>query len=184
MGSLIFVFGGVRSGKSTYAEERARETGGDRVLLVATAEAKDEEMVERIRQHRESRPAAWRTVEAPRETADAIRAAVGEAKVVVVDCLSMLVSNILLSMAGEDDPSYFAPAIEEKMREEIGALAACASEIDAELIVVSNEVGMGVVPPSAAGRAYRDLLGRANQIVAEAADEVILMVAGIQMRVK
>ncbi len=184
MGSLIFVLGGVRSGKSTYAEERAEQIGGDRVLMVATAEAKDDEMVERVRQHRESRPAAWRTVETPQHPAAAIRSAVGDAKVVLVDCLAMLVSNILLSMAGEDDQSYFDPSIEQMMRDKVNALIACASELDADLIVVSNEVGMGVVPPSASGRAFRDLLGRANQLVAEAADEVILMVAGIQMRVK
>ncbi len=184
MGSLIFVLGGVRSGKSTYAEERAAEIGGSRVLMVATAEAKDEEMVERIRQHRENRPAAWRTVDASQNPAAAIRSALGEAKVVLVDCLSMLVSNILLSMADDDDQSYFDPSIEQKMRDEVGAIVRCVSEIDADLIVVSNEVGMGVVPPSAAGRAFRDLLGRANQLVAEAADEVILMVAGIQMRVR
>ncbi|MBN1122092.1 MAG: bifunctional adenosylcobinamide kinase/adenosylcobinamide-phosphate guanylyltransferase [Anaerolineae bacterium] len=185
MGNLIFVLGGVRSGKSTYAEARAEEIGGDRVLMVATAEAKDEEMAERIRQHRENRPAAWRTVEASQNPAGAIRSAVGDAKVVLVDCLSMLVSNILLSMASaEDDGSYFDSTIEQEMRDEVCAIVRCASEIDADMIVVSNEVGMGVVPPSAAGRAFRDLLGRANQLVAEAADEVILMVAGIQMRVK
>jgi adenosylcobinamide kinase/adenosylcobinamide-phosphate guanylyltransferase len=123
-------------------------------------------------------------VEASQNPAAAIRSAVGEAKVILVDCLAMLVSNILLSVAGENDRSYFDPSIEQEMRDEVGAVVRCASEIDADVIVVSNEVGMGVVPPSASGRAFRDLLGRANQLVAEAADEVILMVAGIQMRVK
>ena len=191
MGNLILILGGARSGKSTYAEQRAYELGGDRVLYVATAEAKDEEMRQRVVKHRASRPASWRTLEAPENVGQAIRQAAGERPVILVDCLTVLVSNRLLAASGPEEDPFDAPsadpfdeAIEADVLAEVEALAACAREIDANLIVVSNEAGMGVVPPYELGRAYRDLLGRANQVLARHADEVHFLIAGIPMRVK
>jgi adenosylcobinamide kinase/adenosylcobinamide-phosphate guanylyltransferase len=191
MGKLILVLGGVRSGKSAYAEQRARELGGDRVLYVATAETKDEEMRQRVAKHRQNRPGAWRTLEASRDVGMAIRAQAADASVILVDCLTFLVANRLIEASGPyenpfDDPTTdpFDRAIEADIVREVEALASCAGDLSADMIVVSNEVGMGVVPPYELGRAYRDILGRANQEMARRADEVVLLVAGIPMQVR
>ena len=105
MGKLILILGGARSGKSTFAEMRARELGGDSVLYVATSETKDEEMAERVEKHRTERSSAWGTVEAPRNVAQALRAARSEATVVLLDCMTFLVANHLMDAAApEDDP--------------------------------------------------------------------------------
>lgn len=191
MGRLILVLGGARSGKSSYAEGRARELGGDSVLYVATSEAKDEEMAARIARHRAARPPAWGAVEAPRGVAQAIRQARSGQKVVLVDCVSFLVSNHLMAAAGPEGDPFDAPSadpfdeqIEAQVLAEVEALAACAREQDVTMLAVSNEVGLGLVPAYALGRAYRDILGRANQALARYADEVLLLVAGIPMKVK
>jgi adenosylcobinamide kinase / adenosylcobinamide-phosphate guanylyltransferase len=191
MGQLIFILGGVRSGKSSYAEKIAREQGGDDVLYVATAEVKDDEMQDRAEKHRTSRPSTWRTLEAPYKVGERIKENVADSKIILVDCITMLVANHLLGAAGpKDDPfgdpsaDPFNPAIEAAIIEEAKALAACAHDGDADMLVVSNEVGMGVVPAYDLGRAYRDMLGRANQELARHADQVYLLVAGLPMKVK
>ncbi len=191
MGKLILVLGGARSGKSTFAEQRAREVGGDNVLYVATSEVKDEEMRQRAIKHRQSRPAAWQTLEAPLGVGEAIRQAGDGARAILIDCLTVLAANRLVAATGDysdpfDDPQHdpFDPAIEAAVVAEVEAIVACARDLPAEVIVVSNEVGMGVVPPYELGRAYRDVLGRANQVLARHADEVTLLVAGIAMPVK
>ena len=191
MGKLTLILGGARSGKSTFAEMRAKELGGDSVLYVATSETKDEEMVERVEKHRADRPFAWGTVEAPRNVAQAIRAAGSEAKVVLLDCMTFLVANHLMDAAAPEDDPFDNPSA-DPFDVQIGAdgvaegeaLVAYVQETDVELLIVSNEVGLGVVPPYELGRAYRDILGRANQILARHADEVQLLVAGIPMKVK
>lgn len=182
MGKLSLILGGARSGKSTYAEKLAKEIGGDSVLYVATAETKDEEMRERIMKHRAARPAAWRTVEAPRGIAQAIRQERSGQRVILIDCITLLVSNLLLEGEETDDP--FHPKKEASVDAEIDALLDFVSQTDADFLLVSNEVGMGLVPPYALGRAYRDILGRANQVLASHANEVCLLVAGIPMKVK
>ncbi len=191
MGRLILVLGGARSGKSSYAEGRARELGGDEVLYVATSEAKDDEMVARVARHRAARPPAWGTVEAPRSVAQAIRQARSGEQVVLVDCITFLVSNHLITAAGPEGDPFDAPSadpfderIEAGVIAEVEALAAYAREQDVTMLVVSNEVGLGLVPAYELGRAYRDILGRANQVLARYADEVLLLVAGIPMKVK
>lgn len=191
MGKLILVLGGARSGKSTYAETRARELGGDAVLYVATAEAKDEEMRERARKHQAQRPASWRTLEAPRHVGERIRATLRDERVVLLDCVAVLSANVLIELTGPYDQDAFAepkdpfnPAIEQAIQAEVTALIAAVDAFEGTLIIVSNEVGLGVVPPYELGRIYRDLLGRANQTLARRADEVYLLVAGIPMTVK
>ena len=191
MGRLTLILGGARSGKSTFAENTARELGGDSVLYVATSEAKDEEMQQRVANHRSARPPAWGTLEAPRNVAQALRQESRAARVVLLDCMTFLVANHLMDAAAPrenpfDDPSGdpFDPRIEAKVVAEVEALVAYIQEFNIEMLVVSNEVGLGVVPPYELGRAYRDILGRANQIVARHADEVHLLVAGIPMKVK
>ena len=173
---LCFVLGGVRSGKSGFALSLA-EQRGERVTFIATAQAGDEEMRERIARHRQSRPGHWRTVEAPTRIGDALSAA-ADAEVVVIDCLGLLVAN-LMGRAEQE-----AAEAEALVEEEIAALLAAHRGGGATLIVVSNEVGMGVVPPYPAGREFRDLLGRVNQRVAQAADRVYWMLAGLPIEVK
>ncbi|MGD8406757.1 MAG: bifunctional adenosylcobinamide kinase/adenosylcobinamide-phosphate guanylyltransferase [Anaerolineales bacterium] len=191
MGKLTLILGGARSGKSSFAEERARELGGDSVLYLATSETKDDEMVERVEKHRSERPSAWGTLEAPRNVAQALRRGRSGEKVVLLDCMTFLVANHLMEAAAPEDDPFDAPSadpfdvqIEAEVVAEVEVLIEYLQEADVEMLVVSNEVGLGVVPPYELGRAYRDILGRANQILARHADEVLLFVAGIPMKVK
>jgi len=191
MGKLTLILGGARSGKSSFAEQRARELGGEGVLYIATSETKDEEMHQRVEKHRLARPSAWETLEAPRNVADLLRQKNSAANVVLLDCVTFLVANHLMDAAAPkddpfDDPSAdpFDPRIEAEVVAEVEALVRYVQESEVELLAVSNEVGSGVVPPYELGRAYRDILGRANQILARHADEVQLLVAGIPMKLK
>ncbi|RME74975.1 MAG: bifunctional adenosylcobinamide kinase/adenosylcobinamide-phosphate guanylyltransferase [Chloroflexi bacterium] len=176
---LILILGGARSGKSDYAEKLAAELGGSGVLYAATAEIKDEEMARRIEAHRRARPAHWRTVEAPRRVAAALSAVGDLPPVVLLDCLTLLVSNIILALEGEPQET-----VEAAVSAEIDELVALARDRQVTLIVVSNEVGLGLVPPYPLGRLYRDVLGRANQKLAAQADRVVFMVAGLPLVVK
>ena len=179
----ILIIGGARSGKSRFAQELALKSG-KAVLFVATAEAGDEEMRQRIEEHQRSRPAAWSTLEATTHIGSQITNQIGGAKVVVVDCITLLISNIFSQYSHQTDEQIDAPLIEKKVTTEISELVECINQIDASFIMVTNEVGTGLVPVSRAARLYRDLLGKANQILAEHADEVYLMVAGLPVPIK
>jgi adenosylcobinamide kinase / adenosylcobinamide-phosphate guanylyltransferase len=170
---LTLFTGGARSGKSARAEQYAARIGGP-VLYLATAEARDAEMRQRIAHHQERRPPGWATREEPLAVA-AVLEGVAPGTTVLLDCLSLLVSNLLL--ANEHDPE---PVVES----EVAAIIAAVHTRDLRLIVVSNEVGMGIVPAYALGRVYRDLLGRANQRIAAAAAEVYLVVCGIAVELR
>ena len=175
MGQLFFVTGGARSGKSSYAERLAARQPHP-VSYLATLEPLDKEMRVRIARHQGQRPEEWVTVEAPR----ALAATYGQLpaqRCVLIDCLSLWVSNRLLLLGETPEPDAIA-ALEQELVDELDKLLSLTSTRDADTIVVSNEVGSGVVPPSALGRAYRDLLGRANQYVASRADRAWLLVAG------
>jgi len=179
MGRLTLILGGARSGKSSYAEAQAAMSTGA-VLYVATAEAWDDEMRARIAAHRAQRPAHWQTVEAPQQVGAAIAAAMTPAiTCVVVDCITLLASNVVIALpedAADDATAALLP--------EIDALLAVCAQSSADWFVVSNEVGLGIVPAYPLGRVYRDALGRANQRLAAAADRVLFMVAGLPMTVK
>jgi adenosylcobinamide kinase/adenosylcobinamide-phosphate guanylyltransferase len=180
MGRLTLILGGARSGKSSYAEAQAALIG-DAVLYVATAEAWDDEMRARIAAHRTQRPTGWRTVEASRQTGAAIAATLTpDVACVVVDCITLLASNVVIALP-EDASADDATAA---LMTEIDALLAACAQSDADWFVVSNEVGLGIVPAYPLGRIYRDALGRANQRLATAADRVLFMVAGLPMTVK
>jgi adenosylcobinamide kinase/adenosylcobinamide-phosphate guanylyltransferase len=176
---LTLILGGARSGKSAFAQRLATERGRT-VLYVATAEAGDEEMAGRIAVHRAQRPALWQTLEATRGVGIAIRAEPRRADVILVDCLTLLASNVISPLP---EP-VTAEVVETALNAEVEALLAAYAEGDAEWIVVSNEVGLGLVPPYPLGRVYRDALGRANQQLAAMADEVIFMMAGLPLRLK
>ncbi len=179
MGNITFVVGGARSGKSSYAERLALQNGGS-VLYVATAQAGDAEMEARIQAHRARRPATWRTLEAPLKVGAAVCQALEQepADVVLLDCLTLLASNVILRLP---ETAVESEAI-QTLLEEVDALLACMEKSNARWIIVSNEVGMGLVPPYPLGRVYRDALGRANQKLAAAAEEVVFMVAGCPLR--
>src|SRR5712691_741159 len=164
MGKLILILGGARSGKSTAAEQMARQIGGENVLFVATAGAGDDEMRERIAAHRSQRSPAWRTLEAPLKVSERLKETELPA-VVLVDCITLLASNILLTLPEDCTQSEANAAI----LGEIDDLLTLMPGQNSTWIVVSNEVGMGVVPPSRLGRLYRDALGTANQRLALAA---------------
>ena len=177
MGRLILILGGARSGKSTYAQRLSMERS-NRVLFIATAEALDQEMESRIATHKKERPHQWQTVEMSRKVGLTIKRKPVEADVVILDCLTMLVSNLLLEVA-QDENAPEEEAATALVMTEIDELLLAIKESDAEWIIVSNEVGLGLVPPYQLGRLYRDLLGRANQLIADIADEVYLLIAGI-----
>lgn len=176
--SIYLILGGARSGKSTYAETLAAQLG-QQVLYVATAEAKDDEMITRIEAHRQTRPATWQTLESPLNVGAQIAALDQPLDVVLLDCLTLLVTNILLGMENEPPET-----IDAAVQAELEAILAAQASLNVPLIVVSNEVGLGVVPPYPLGRLFRDVAGRANQQLAAKADVVRFMVAGLPMMVK
>jgi adenosylcobinamide kinase/adenosylcobinamide-phosphate guanylyltransferase len=169
---LILILGGAGSGKSAFAQRLAQQKA-EKVLFVATAEAKDSEMTMRIRRHRRRRPGQWHTVEEPLELARVIGEAMSH-QIAIVDCLTLWVSNLLQ-----------ANEAQKPSGQEATVLAAARGLVDAyekgeaTLIIVSNEVGMGLVPPYPMGRLYRDVLGGVNQLLAAQANRVYLMVAGL-----
>ena len=181
--NLTFILGGARSGKSALAEQRACAFGDD-VLYCAAAEVLDDEMRDRVMRHQERRPGSWRTVEAPHRAAEKLERALSEKTVscILFDCLSILTSNVLLTL---DENVGEAEAFEVLREEELNALLDSISRHPGiHWLIVSNEVGMGVVPAYKLGRTYRDLLGRANQLVASYAGEVLFMIAGIPVEIR
>lgn len=180
----ILILGGARSGKSRYAQKLAVELG-ERVLFAATGEARDDEMRQRINEHRRSRPPSWRILELPINVGRGIVAGIGDAQVVILDCLTLLVSNVIGECSAKSDPEAVdGRLLQETFDMQLGELLEAIDAVGASCLIVSNEVGMGLVPVNRLGRLYRDLLGRANQAVAGRADEVYLMVAGIPMQLK
>jgi adenosylcobinamide kinase/adenosylcobinamide-phosphate guanylyltransferase len=165
----LLVLGGARSGKSAYAQGLAEAYGSERLYL-ATARAGDEEMARRIARHRADRGEGWATLEEPLEIASALRAEARPGRVVVVDCLTLWLTNLML--AGREPGSAIA-----RLAEAIGALAGPA-------ILVSNEVGLGIVPEHKLGREFRDWQGRANREVAEACDAAVFIAAGLPVPLK
>ncbi len=180
MGKLTVILGGARSGKSAYAQRLAEKQGG-RVTFLATATADDDEMQARIARHRSERPEAWSTREIPHGIAASLRDHPLQADVVLLDCITLLVSNLLF-LDGADEPDE--SAVLARMDAEISGLLTLIENDSAEWIIVSNEVGLGLVPPTPLGRIYRDLLGRANCKLAAHADKVSWMVAGIPVPIE
>lgn len=182
MGKLTFILGGARSGKSTHALRLAEPQKG-RVAFIATATAEDDDMRSRITRHRAERPAHWQTLEIPRGVATALQNAHQNADLYLLDCLTLLVSNTLLFGVTDFDQIDEAAA-EARVTEEIHSLLEAITNSSADWIIISNEVGLGLVPPYPLGRIYRDLLGRANQQVAARASEVLWLVAGIPVPIQ
>jgi len=180
---FVLIIGGAGSGKSHFAQELAPKLG-EAVLFVATAEAGDEEMRQRIEQHKRARSAAWRTLEATSHLGSQIGEKIGKDQVVIVDCITLLDNNIFGQYSDQSGEQINAPLIEQGLIAEVGELIECIDRLDASFIIVTNEVGLGVVPANRMGRLYRDLLAKANRMLAQAADEVYLMVAGLPLQIK
>lgn len=171
MGKITFIIGGARSGKSSYALALAKKK--KKVAFIATCEPLDAEMKRRISLHRRNRPGHWLTVEEPRDLNKAFQEIGGRFDCVVIDCLTLLISNLILKGIGQK-------AIEEKVTRALRQL----KKIKGSAVLVSNEVGFGIVPQNKLSRGFRDVAGTINQLVAKEADEVILMVAGLPLRIK
>ncbi|MEW6400512.1 MAG: bifunctional adenosylcobinamide kinase/adenosylcobinamide-phosphate guanylyltransferase [Chloroflexota bacterium] len=177
--NITLILGGARSGKSSYAQSVAEESGKS-VTFLATAQALDEEMSARIKKHQAGRPAGWETLEVPRDVSSHVQQI--KTDVVILDCMTLLVTNLMMQFVKDDlvDEIPFTQAVQK----EVDDLIAGIRGQNQRWLIVSNEVGLGLVPPYQMGRVYRDLLGWSNQRLARAADSVILMVAGIPMVVK
>lgn len=178
MARVILILGGARSGKSRFAQQLAARLGGDDVLFVATAEAGDQEMRDRIAHHRSARPNAWQTVESPRNVGATLERATCDT--VVIDCLTLLVSNTLL----QDGDSPAAQVAQQRVADETERLLAACRRRSGHVLVVSGEVGLGIVPETPLGRLYRDCLGWMNQAIAAEADATYLLVAGLPINLK
>jgi len=213
---LVLITGGARSGKSSFAVQLASGLG-EMVLYIATAEVGDSEMEARIIRHRNNRPSSWRTIEVTEEPKTALKEA-GESEVILVDCLTLLVSNVMLKEIGgdigqgsedrgqelrvrsqeskvvgyeslvESNEAWDRPdemeRIEGRIVKIVKETLKAAKEIKSTVIIVTNELGLGIVPPYPLGRFYRDLMGTVNQQVATAADEVYFIVSGIPVKIK
>jgi adenosylcobinamide kinase/adenosylcobinamide-phosphate guanylyltransferase len=169
---IIFITGGARSGKSRFAEELARQFPGSRAYL-ATAQALDEEMAERVRRHRKNRSADWQTLEVPLEVPECISAEGNRFDLILLDCLTLWVSNLM--MAGLKGEEILAKG---------DLLVEACRKAKGSILLVGNEVGMGIVPDNAQARMFRDLSGLIQQKVAREADEVYLLVSGIAQKIK
>ncbi|HEX2172976.1 MAG TPA: bifunctional adenosylcobinamide kinase/adenosylcobinamide-phosphate guanylyltransferase [Dehalococcoidia bacterium] len=181
---MTLILGGARSGKSRHATDLASRSGGE-VVFLATGAPVDPEMADRIARHRRDRPPSWRTIEQSRDLATVLQA-LPLGTTVLIDGLGDVATEYLLAEASPDghlDPAALAQ-IEARLDAEVDGLVAAQRAAGIRLIVVSNEVGSGLVPPYPLGRYYRDILGRANQRLAAQADRVLLMVAGLPLTLK
>ena len=177
--SITLILGGARSGKSSHVQNLAEATGKS-VTFIATAQALDEEMTRRIQKHRLDRPASWETLEIPCDIASHVSQI--KSDVVILDCVTLLVSNLLMQFVKDDlvDEEPFIAAVQK----EVEALIETIHKQSQDWFIISNEVGLGLVPPYQMGRVYRDLLGWGNQRLAREADKVLFMVAGIPTTIK
>ena len=186
MAKTILITGGARSGKSTYAEKLAIEIS-PKVLYVATSIPFDEEMKERVKKHRERRPSNWDTFEGYKDLKDIFVDQNLDFDVVLLDCITIMVTNLLLEKTGENIESFSEQElshIEGEILKEVADFLDAAEETTKTIILVTNEVGFGIVPEYKSGRVFRDIAGRVNQYIANRAEEVSLVVCGIKVKVK
>lgn len=185
MRKIILVTGGARSGKSTFAEELAKKINGN-ILYVATSIPFDEEMKLRVEKHRAQRPGNWNTLEAYKDLDIHLKDKLKDYSGVLLDCMTIMVTNLFLENCADIDHISNTDAIniEERVQSEINKLLAVIQKNEVPFIIVTNEVGMGVVPEYPSGRIFRDVAGRANQMLAKEAEEVYLCVSGIPLKIK
>ncbi len=187
---MILVIGGARSGKSSFSEEKAQELQklhNSNVLYIASSIPFDDDMKDRVKKHKEQRPKSWYTLEEYKNFQLLYKKEEFlNSKVILLDCLTLMISNILLEYNGDFDkiPRSEIDKLEKDIIEEILKLINVCNEHNKELIIVSNEVGLGLVPPYRLGSIFRDIAGRANQLVAKMSNDVYLLTAGIPLKIK
>ncbi|EPR1454576.1 bifunctional adenosylcobinamide kinase/adenosylcobinamide-phosphate guanylyltransferase [Citrobacter koseri] len=180
---MILVTGGARSGKSRHAEALIADS--PQVLYIATSQIFDEEMAARIQHHRDGRPPHWRTAECWRHLDALITPDNAPEEAILLECITTMVTNLLFAMGGDTDPDNWDYAtMEQAIEDEIRALIDACQRCPAQVVLVTNEVGMGIVPENRLARHFRDIAGRVNQRLAAAADEVWLVVSGIGVKIK
>ena len=175
---IKLILGGARSGKSSFAEKIAYTEGGKDVIYLATAEVKDEEMEKRVAKHQQDRPEVWETIEEPYQVSKVLGKS-DQKQVVILDCITLLVSNLMLKKENKTMDEK-----EEFVMKEIKRLIKNAQKNKLKLILVANEVGMGIIPSHSLGREYRDIAGRVNQYLAQEAEEVYITWAGLPVEIK
>jgi adenosylcobinamide kinase/adenosylcobinamide-phosphate guanylyltransferase len=173
LNKIIFIIGGCRSGKSTYAMQTAEKVPAEQKIFIATCVPQDDEMKQRVARHQRERSQNWVTVEAPLDLPEAILQNNRKGDVILVDCLTLWVSNLLIEIGDEN-----------KIEDTISQLIKALEKATCPIVLVSNEVGTGIVPENKLARQYRDIIGLVNQAVAKTASKVIWMVAGIPVTVK
>ena len=186
MSHFVFILGGIKSGKSDYAEQLARdqqESQGKRVVYLATATVQDDETNERVRRHQARRPHEWLTEESPLEPQEVIARFDGQNAVIILDCLNFYLTNLLIEADADRDDADRERIIKGILRR-VEDLVAAVKGSDAHVIAVSNEVGQCLVALNRLGRIFQDIMGMAHQTVARAADEVYVVTAGIPQRIK
>ncbi|MDP4125518.1 MAG: bifunctional adenosylcobinamide kinase/adenosylcobinamide-phosphate guanylyltransferase [Bacillota bacterium] len=188
MSQFTLITGGARSGKSQFAELLAASTKRP-VIYIATAQVWDDEMARRVRKHQEQRPSTWRLIEEPQNIRETLLQLKDEDGVILLDCVTLWLSNLLLQ--GQTKPTSTSELnqvkfsdLEPQIAAEVDEVARLAREIKPQVIFVTNEIGQGIVPEYPLSRAYRDVVGRCNRILAQSANEVYLVVAGFPMEIK
>lgn len=172
MGKITFILGGARSGKSQFAIGLAKKTPKS-VIFIATATDSDKEMRERIKLHRKNRPSHWKTIEEPKKLAALVKGIPKKTELIIIDCMTIFISNLLLE--GKSD---------NFVENEIGLMLKNLAKARFNSLIVSNEVGMGIVPDNALARRFRDLAGKINQGIAKASNEVYFIVSGLRLKIK
>ncbi|AHF07148.1 bifunctional adenosylcobinamide kinase/adenosylcobinamide-phosphate guanylyltransferase [Desulfitobacterium metallireducens] len=187
MSNFILITGGARSGKSTFAEQLAAHPGRP-VIYIATAQVFDKEMAWRVQKHQQQRPSNWELIEEPFDIPSVLEGIRSENAVILLDCVTIWLSNLMLkSLSSSSDSHYpdtLTPEAEEKILDQVRKAATLAQEITPQVIMVTNEVGQGIVPDNPMSRSYRDLAGRGNQLLAHKADKVFWVVSGYPLEVK
>ena len=183
MSQFTLITGGARSGKSSFAELLAAHAKRP-VIYIATAQIRDEEMALRVKKHQQQRPSTWRLIEEPRNIRDTLIQLKDEDVIILLDCVTLWLTNLLLAGNLKNDDDLSNNKLEPQILDIVKDVAQLARDIKPQVIFVSNEVGQGIVPEYPLARAYRDLAGRSNQILAHSADQVYMVVAGIPMEIK
>ncbi|MHA7847301.1 bifunctional adenosylcobinamide kinase/adenosylcobinamide-phosphate guanylyltransferase [Serratia sp. D1N4] len=180
---MILITGGARSGKSSLAERLAGAS--EQVLYIATSLVTDEEMAERVRLHRQSRPAHWHTWEGSQHLAQVIDEQAAAGGAVILECITTLLANQMFALTADTPVEQidFA-AVEHELQQQIGELLAACARSPAVIYLVTNELGMGIVPENRLARHFRDIAGRVNQRLAAVADTVFLVISGIEVKIK
>lgn len=185
MGKIVFVTGGARSGKSTFAEKYCTEKS-DNLGYIATGVAFDEEMIDRIKKHKQQRGEAWTTYEKPMNVEEDLEEILATHRIVLMDCLTIYVTNYMFSkeLDFNEISVNTINEIEEEIKASLNRIIEIANNSDSTLVIVSNEIGLGIVPENRMARVYRDYIGRANQICASKSEEAYMIISTIPLRLK